>query len=676
VSIVRDLINWLAEFDAPAVDERSVDLTKPDDWLLEYLGGGTASAGISVTQETALTHMGVFAAVRILAESLASLPLHLYQRAPDGSRGVAYQHALYPLLHSQPNGEMTAYNFRETLMGHLALHGNCYAEIEYDASGRAVALWPLNVEKMREIARDDQGRLVYVYELPDRFDNRLVSLPMERVMHVRGLGGNGLIGFSPLRLARNAIGLALVAENYGAKLFKNGAIPKVVLKHPGTLKKDAAQRLKSSWMEMHGGLENAHRVAVLEEGMDIETVGIPPEDAQFLQTRKFQLADIARMFRVPPHMLADLDRATFSNIEHQGIEFVQHTLRPWLVNWEQEISRSLLLSRERSTYYAEFAVDGLLRGDMQSRYTAYSIGRQNGWLSANDIRRYENLNPIPGGDVYLVPLNMVPADSLTAAQPTRHLPAAGENRARIERRAANTRHKLSVAQRQAFAADIARIIRRERSDIKAAAARLLPKREYSEFETWLSEFYESHATWAAEQMEPGMSSYANQVSALVEDEINAASDSEMLTQFVRAYARAFGTRTATRHYSWVKDRYERALAGDEDPQDAVGELLDGWVDTLPAGMAQEESNRENNAVAKHLYVLGGIQRIRSVAFGSENCPYCRNLDGVIVGITENFLSAGQEFEPEGADAPLTVDSDRGHAPYHRGCDCMNMAVLA
>ena len=238
----------------------------------------------------------------------------------------------------------------------------------------------------------------------------------DRVWHLRGLSNDGLDGYSPISLMRQAIGLSMAAEKFGAKFFGNDARPGGILLHPGQLGDEAAKRLTETWESRHGGLSGAHRVAVLEEGLSYKEIGIPPDDAQFLETRKFQVNEIARIYRIPPHMLADLERATFSNIEHQSIDFVTHTIRPWLVRWEQSIKQNLMVPADRDRYFAEFLVDGLLRGDTKSRYEAYAIGRQNGWFSADDIREMENLNPLPDGkgEEYLIPLNMIPAGSAPA----------------------------------------------------------------------------------------------------------------------------------------------------------------------------------------------------------------------------------------------------------------------
>ena len=235
------------------------------------------------------------------------------------------------------------------------------------------------------------------------------------MLHIPGLGFDGLVGYSPIAMAKNAIGMAIACEEYGAKFFANGAAPGGVLEHPGTIKDP--QRVRESWQSTFGGSGNANKIAVLEEGMKYTPIGISPEQAQFLETRKFQINEIARIFRVPPHMVGDLEKSSFSNIEQQSLEFVKYTLDPWVIRWEQSIQRSLLSKDEKAVYFVKFNLEGLLRGDYQSRMNGYAIGRQNGWMSANDIRELENLDRIPeedGGDLYLINGNMLPLQNAGA----------------------------------------------------------------------------------------------------------------------------------------------------------------------------------------------------------------------------------------------------------------------
>ena len=376
-----------------------------------FFFGGTTS-GKSVTERSAMQMTAVYSCVRILAEAIAGLPLHLYRYTPDGSKVKAVDHPLYLLLHDEPNPEMSSFVFRETLMTHLLLWGNAYAQIIRNGKGEVVALYPLMPNRM-SVDRDKHGQLYYTYtrasdEAPT-MNGMTVLLPPSDVLHIPGLGFDGLVGYSPIAMAKNAIGLAIATEEYGAKFFANGAAPSGVLEHPGTIKDPS--RVREAWMSQFGGSANSGNVAVLEEGMKYTPISISPEQAQFLETRKFQINEIARIFRIPPHMVGDLEKSSFSNIEQQSLEFVKYTLDPWVIRWEQSIQRSLLSKDEKAAYFVKFNLEGLLRGDYQSRMNGYAIGRQNGWMSANDIRELENLDRIPeedGGDLYLINGNMLP----------------------------------------------------------------------------------------------------------------------------------------------------------------------------------------------------------------------------------------------------------------------------
>ena len=376
-----------------------------------FFMGGTTS-GKTVTERSAMQMTAVYSCVRILAEAVAGLPLHLYKYTDDGGKEKAIDHPLYRLLHDEPNPEMSSFVFRETLMTHLLLWGNAYAQIIRNGRNEIIALYPLMPNKM-SVDRDENGHLFYTYYRgPDeaiKNKDLAVTLQPSDVLHIPGLGFDGLVGYSPIAMAKNAIGMAIACEEFGAKFFANGAAPSGVLEHPGTIKDPS--RVREAWQSQFGGSSNSGKVAVLEEGMKYTPISISPEQAQFLETRKFQINEIARIFRVPPHMVGDLEKSSFSNIEQQSLEFVKYTLDPWVIRWEQSLMRALLATDEKAAYFVKFNLEGLLRGDYQSRMNGYAIGRQNGWMSANDIRELENLDRIPaeeGGDLYLINGNMLP----------------------------------------------------------------------------------------------------------------------------------------------------------------------------------------------------------------------------------------------------------------------------
>ena len=380
--------------------------------LVEFIRGTDVddNAGVYVSEDTALKTSAVYACVKVIAESIASLPLHLV-REDKGVKTRARDHPLFGVLHDLANEETTSLNFREAMLASLLLWGNAYARIECE-KGHVTALWFLKPQRMEVVRDKHTGKIVYRYNTEDT--GQAVEFGPREIFHVIGFSLDGLKGLSPIQYAKQTIGLTMATEEFGAKFFSNGARPGGVLESPGVVKD--TDRLRAAWNAQFQGGKNAHKVAVLEEGVKYRAIGVPPEDAQFLETRKFQLSEICRIFRVPPHMIADLDRATFSNIEHQAIEFVQHTLRPWIVRFEQAVYKCLLSPGERHLYYARFNVDGLLRGDYASRMQGYAVGRQNGWLSANDIRELEDMNPIEGGDIYLVNGNMTPATDKAGGQ--------------------------------------------------------------------------------------------------------------------------------------------------------------------------------------------------------------------------------------------------------------------
>lgn len=397
-------------------EQRQSTLAAPSDWLRNSLAGPRSATGAVVSVDKALGLAAFYACVSLIAETIASLPWFVYQRTPSGGKQRVPNHPLYPLLHDSPNPEMTSFEFREALVGHIETWGNAYAEIEFDQGNRPIALWPLRPDKMTVTRAGGQERnLTYTYTVPS---GRNFFLPSERVLHWKGLSPDGLIGYSRISLMREAIGLGIGLEEYQARFFGNDSRPGGVLEVPGRLSDDAAKRLVTRWESAHQGLGHAHRVAVLEEGVSWKSVGIPPQDSQFIESRKFQRGEIAMMMRVPPHMIGDIERQTSwgTGIEQQQIGFVQFTLRSRLVRMEQGTAFKLFMPSERSRYLNEFEVDGLLRGDSKARAEYLQTLRQNGVINAAQWASLENLPPPPPdvGSVYILPANMVPVDQLVS----------------------------------------------------------------------------------------------------------------------------------------------------------------------------------------------------------------------------------------------------------------------
>ena len=652
---------------------------EPPEWVSKssVWGGWETDAGVDVNPHSALQVTAWLACIRIISETLASLPYFTYQRLKRGKERAA-DHYLYPILHDIANSEMSAFTFRALLTAHMLTRGNGLAEIEFNKGGGINALWPLDPDSARLWRNPDTKKLFYIYRLPFSVGGYEVQLPAERVFHIKWMSHNGLWGLSPTYLARQSLGLAMAVQTHGAKFFSNGAEPGVILKSPQgvELSDKAYERLQQDWEEMHQGLEKSHRVAILEDGLEIEKLTISNEDAQFIQTKSMTIADIGRIFNVSLDMLNESDKAaTYASVEQFGIRFSTLTLRPYAVRWEQESNRSLLAPSERKTIYTEHLMDALLRGDSASRFQVYQAGFQTGAYSPNDIREMENNNPVDGGDQHFVPLNMVPVDQAQQPQPA-PAPADGQ-RASTEAaeqrsiRSAGGRRRLATAQRKIFRDAAARVLKREAQDILAAARRAFGARSHRDaqsFNHWLDAFYRDQKAFVEKQFTPSMQAYAQMVANAAGDEVNTDVSLERIEKFVQAYIAAFAQRHVGVNLAQVRKMVDAALLLD-DPMDALEQDLTDWQETRANETADWESNRESNAVAKLVYGIAGFATLRWVASG-KTCPYCSGLDGKVVGMDETFIRAGEDYKPDGADSALNPSFDVGHPPAHGGCDCM------
>lgn len=373
--------------------ERAARPAPHDDFW--YISAPRSSfTGVTVDENSAMNYSAVFSCIRVIAEDLSSLPLITYERIGKGKER-AFKHPLYRMLHDYPNPEMTSMQYREAAQVDVLSCGNHYSEIQRTEGGDPLALWPLQASRMTLI-RNDQGELFYKYQLPNGEPKIFAK---ENILHVAGLG-NGLVGKSPIKFAMQAIGLGLALEEYGARFFSGDGSIAGTIEHPGKLGPTGRENLRKAWDEAHGGLSMSHRLAILEEGAKFNKIGIPANEAQWLESRKFQKSEIAMIYRVQAHLINDLDRSTNNNIEHQGIEHVVYCIRPWAVRWEQQINLKLIRESERGIVFVEHLLDGLLRGDQASRYTAYGIAIDKGIMNPNECRALENMNPREGGDKY------------------------------------------------------------------------------------------------------------------------------------------------------------------------------------------------------------------------------------------------------------------------------------
>jgi len=447
-----------------------------------------SAAGVAVTETTALNLVSVYACVRAIAETLASISFPVYERLDGGGKGRLRDHPVYRLLNVSPDDEISAMQWRESGIGHLLTWGNWYNEIEFSNGGEVLAVHLLN-PKIVTPRRTKSGRIEY------KLDGVITPIPAERMLHVAGLGYDGCVGYSPCRMGKSAISLGIAAERFGQTWFGNGSRGQGYITHPGTLSDQAKANIRASIEAEHAGPDQAHRWMIFEEGIQVEQLGVPPEDAQFLATRLFQLQEICRLYRISPALVGDLSRSTFSNQEQESINFVVHTLRPWCRRIETQINQRLFSRVEQETIFAEHLLDGLLRGDQQTRYAAYATGRQWGWLSADDINELENRNPLPDGQgkVYLIPLNFQDSRNLIKTeQPTPEQPVVP-----------TTPSDAAVtASLDCVQDNIDRMLRRESEAVRKAATKP------NEFLDAVEEFYSSYSKICNRALEPSLKAFA------------------------------------------------------------------------------------------------------------------------------------------------------------------------
>lgn len=641
--------------------EKRFTLTDTNKWG-EWLSIGSKT-GISVTESSALRATAVWACVRLLSETVASLPLFVYRRVSPRGKERAVNHPLYSLLHDTPNPEMTSYTFREMLQAHLLTWGNCYAEIEYGNDGYGTgypkALWPLLPGQMQ--VERVKGQIIYLYTLPD---GRGITIPNYRVLHIPGLGYNGLVGYSPIRMAKEAIGLSLATEEFGARFFGNGSTFGGFLEHPNKMSKEAQDRFLKAMEEKHQGLSQAHRLAILEEGMKYHSSGIPPEDAQFLETRQFQVSEIARFFHIPPHMIGDLTKATFSNIEHQTIEYAVYTVRPWLVRWEQGLDKKLLSDTERKQLFIEHLIDGLLRGDSQSRAAFYKDMFMMGSMSPDDIREKENMNPLPDGmgESYFIPLNMMP---LGGTVPPEEAPIE-EDKLKLlteqrtnRKRSAIARHKVTLAHKANFEAAGVAIVKREKENVQKALKKCFKERSLILWNDWLDQFYREFTKFISQQIAGPVEEMVKDMMPMVAQEVNASPEVwPDIQEYVAKYAEIFARDYAKS--SWGQLRQVGRLAEQEgtNPQEAIEERLYEWEERRPGKIGMDETIKCGNILAKTVFLAAGFVNLIWVTCGKP-CEFCQELDGKVVGKESKFSVGG--FSP--ASTP----------PIHEGCQCQIIA---
>ncbi|MGV0961867.1 MAG: phage portal protein [Limnohabitans sp.] len=677
----------------PAVDvldkKGSTEILTSKD-LAAALRGGSSTAGVSVSPDSAMRYVTVWACIRLLAESIAQMPVHLYRKLPDGSKERISDISLADILSATPNSWQTAFEYFEFMVTSLCLRGNHYSFINRIGSGNVAELIPLLPQRTSLIRNGYEFSYRTIFE-----DGTTETLPQEKIHHVRGLTLDGFNGVSPITYQRNAIGLGVGAENHGARLFRNGAMPAGTLTHPSALSDEAYARIRKSWKETHGGEEQGG-VAVLEEGLKFDKISMSNEDAQYLEVRQFQRTEICSIYRVPPHMIGDLTKSSFSNITQQSLEMVKYTFLPWVRRIESAISRDLLTPRDRERgLYVEFLVSGLERADIEQRYRSYNIGIMSGILSPNECRAMENRNPRPGGDIYLAPLNMVdstegmPKDngdgnpdnpdnpdnqgdeppprkvkSITMAVPA----PPGKT---LITKGVLAREQLRETFKTRFQVLAKALVLHENGELRQAITDEADNGQLGRaFAGKMETLYRQLPDYIRNQFLGLMREYAVAVrnAALAEIDSDHAIDPALLSTFVEEILVTFTERHIGSSEGQLAAIINETMA--EELPAAIEQRLSEWDATRPEKIGDRESVQQESAVALWVWEAAGISKLQWQLRGSKSCPFCKALSGKIVGMGQPFIDAG-DFTPEGHEqSPLKVRGPKKHTPLHRGCVCV------
>ncbi len=664
-------------------------ISESNGWFWDF---GKSAAGVNINQDNVVSISAVYAALNLLASTVATLPLNVYRRTNEG-REIARDFSLYEILHDMPNELMTSVDFRRVMMVNYFIGGRAYAIIKWNAKGEVEGLVPVCYWRVHE-SITPTGRVFKVFFLDG--SSRIYN--DYEILRLVNIGYSTDKPFAPLDIGRDIFGLAKAAEDFGSRFFSNGANTGGVLKHEKNLSEPAQERLRKQWKDRYQGVENAHEIMVLEEGMEFVKTSYAPDESQFIETRKFQVTEVARFFNVPPHLIMDLERSTYSNIEHQNINFVVYTLRPLLVLWEQEIKRSLLSRQQRLVFYAEYNVDALLRGDSKTRAEVFQIMRQNGVMNADTWREKENMNPIPDGlgKGYYMPLNFAPVEKVAAGNVQSETEAAALNAlgalltrnigqavrekppdtavlSTAQIRSATKRTKIANEYNGKITDKARALVSHEVKGIRSIAKETLSVETISSkgtaaFTDALESFYDDLPEAIRHQMNTPFSALAKNIYAEAAKEINFTGQwNERVTKFLAQYMDAFTVRHINSSKGQLKSLVKKAADNGQTELEAVEERLDEWEEKRPDKIGLNECVRLAGAIAKAAYSSGGVTRIMWVNMGSQSCPYCNEMDGVVVGIEQNFVSSGGIAEGDGKN--MTVYQNTGHPPLHEGCVC-------
>jgi HK97 family phage portal protein len=652
--------------------EQRSTLANPDKALERFLLGGRVAgtySGKEVTAETSVSTTAWGAAVMLMGEVMGSLPLHIVQQQDVGGRSISSVkrgHSLDSVLHYAANPEMSALEFRALIEDHLLNYGNFYAQVARNNKDEVVSLWPLDPSRMRVFR--DKGSLVYLYETEDR--KIAFKSGDGRLYHERVFCRDGITGTAPLAVLEQALALTMSVDEYAAKFFANSSAPMGVLETDLPLNDEGFARLKKDWEETYKAGKNAHQVAILEQGLKFKPLAFNPKDSQMLELRKFQVTEVSRVTRIPGHLLADLDRATFNNIEELGIGFVKYALVHRCIRTEQNIWRQLLTEQERkSGYGAKHNLKGLLRGDTKTQSEFYRTVFDLGAASPDDIREWEDMPPLPDGlgDIYTMQSARTTLDRI-GQEPPKPEPQDEENGIRERRARATSRRDLQSSFVPVLADSGQRLVNIDANKIEQEGLKVLRDSGLGAFLLWLDTHKEFMAGEASKRIATPYSALGAALRSAIEEETGSQVTQEVLDEALAALVAGFAVRYATETAGQVQGLIRKAQDEGIEPAEAILTRVGEWREKRAEKIGKRESTLFGGALAKTLFLAAGISAFRWSTIG-KNCPLCNAMDGAIVRGGQPFMKTGDSLEVEGA-APLKTSRNIPHPPLHSGCDCI------
>jgi len=630
--------------------------------VLAHLGGEQSPAGVSVTHDKAFGITAFWAGVRIISQTIAGLPLRPYERQEKGRR-LADNHNLFKLLHIRPNPYMSPYTFKEVRAAHCLTWGNSYAEIERDNAGRPIGLWPLLPDRTGAEIKD--GKKVYWTFV----NGTKVWLSADRVLHVPGLGFDGIQGYNVIKVHRDSLGLSIAANEYGATFFGNSGRPSGVLTHPGNPDVDERKEFRDEWNQMHSGLTKAQRTAVLWGGMEWKPISIPPEEAQFLQTREMQLEEVARILNINPILLQQTSKQTSwgTGVAQFLTAYAKFTITPWLEREEDAMNYDLFSESERGKYYVKYTIEQLMRGDPKMQAEILEIKRRNAIINADEWRALDEENPLPDGlgKEYYMPLNMAPVSQMMERDPEA-LPAPQRSKKVVERRSLAMRKRLRDAHIAAFEDAARRYIKRDTEALTKAVKRAFDQDgdPAAALNRWISEFYPTQEQYIFRTMLPLVNALAAIVAAESAEEVGAQPES--IDEFARSYTENLAKREAGSSRGQILSLIKEE--GAETLQDSLIMRAAEWEETRAGKVAMNEVVRVSSGAARFAWAAAGIAYI-VWRTNPGACPLCQEMDGKRIGIKDYFLIPGESVSPEARPGGMTSDSNIGGPPLHQGCQC-------